>query len=142
MPKFFLGVFLGFVVLFFSGCGSREEAHETVGTEPTWSEPAPGVTVVSSRPVSPAVSVTASPSVSAPVAFSELPQNASEKTRLIQAALKGAGYYAGAVDGKAGPLTQKAIEDFQGSQGLKADGVVGPVTWEKLKQYLQQEESQ
>jgi peptidoglycan hydrolase-like protein with peptidoglycan-binding domain len=47
----------------------------------------------------------------------------------IQAALKNAGYYTGAVDGKIGPKTKKAIEEFQKANGLKVDGKVGPKTW-------------
>ncbi|MBP1693332.1 MAG: peptidoglycan-binding protein [Chloroflexi bacterium] len=32
-----------------------------------------------------------------------------------------------AVDGKIGPKTRKAIQDFQRQKGLKVDGSVGPV---------------
>ena len=54
----------------------------------------------------------------------------------VQAALKNAGYYTGAVDGKIGSKTREAIKAFQSASGLKADGVVGPGTWEKLKKFL------
>ena len=54
----------------------------------------------------------------------------------IQAALKAAGVYNGKVDGKVGPATRAAIVEFQQSQGLKADGVVGRRTWDALKTYL------
>ena len=53
----------------------------------------------------------------------------------IQAALKNANFYQGEVDGKFGPRSKKAVEDFQASNDLKADGRVGPNTWEKLKKY-------
>lgn len=56
----------------------------------------------------------------------------------IQAALKNAGYYIGKVDGKAGPMTKKSIEEFQKSNNLKVDGKVGPKTWSALSQYLNQ----
>jgi len=54
----------------------------------------------------------------------------------IQAALKNAGYYAGSVDGKLGPKSKVAIEEFQKANGLTADGKVGPKTWTALSKYL------
>ncbi len=54
----------------------------------------------------------------------------------IQTALKNAGFYTGAVDGKIGPNTKKAITEFQKSQGLVVDGKVGPKTWGVLSKYL------
>jgi hypothetical protein len=54
----------------------------------------------------------------------------------IQTALKNAGLYVGALDGKMGPMTKKAIEDFQAANNLKNDGKVGPQTWVALKEYL------
>lgn len=54
----------------------------------------------------------------------------------IQKALKKAGYYDGALDGKIGPATRDAIRAFQQDNGLKADGVCGRQTWAKLKSYL------
>jgi len=55
----------------------------------------------------------------------------------IQTALKNAGYYAGAVDGKIGSKTKKAIEEFQKASGLQADGKVGPKTWGVLSKHLE-----
>ena len=56
--------------------------------------------------------------------------------REIQTALKNAGLYIGAIDGKIGPKTLKAIEEFQKANGLSVDGKVGPKTWAVLSQYL------
>lgn len=53
----------------------------------------------------------------------------------IQTALKNAGYYTAAIDGKIGPLTRKATEDFQKANGLAVDGKVGPKTWAVLSKY-------
>jgi peptidoglycan hydrolase-like protein with peptidoglycan-binding domain len=42
----------------------------------------------------------------------------------------------GGIDGKIGPLTRKAIEDFQKANNLKVDGKVGPKTWAVLEKSL------
>ena len=55
----------------------------------------------------------------------------------IQKALKKAGYYNGALDGKVGPGTRDAIKAFQKDNGLTADGICGRQTWSKLKVYLE-----
>lgn len=54
----------------------------------------------------------------------------------IQTALKNAGFYTGEIDGKIGPMTKKAIEEFQKTGGLKVDGKVGPQTWGLLSSHL------
>ncbi len=54
----------------------------------------------------------------------------------VQKALKKAGYYNGAIDGKIGKKTKAAIRAFQKHNGLKVDGIVGPKTWLKMKKYL------
>ncbi len=47
---------------------------------------------------------------------------------LLQTRLKERGFPPGAVDGEFGPGTQAAVLAFQSSEGLLADGVVGPRT--------------
>lgn len=54
----------------------------------------------------------------------------------VQTALKNAGFYAGAIDGKLGPQTKKAIEEFQKANNLKVDGKAGTKTWAGLSAYL------
>jgi peptidoglycan hydrolase-like protein with peptidoglycan-binding domain len=56
--------------------------------------------------------------------------------KLIQQALKGAGYNPGSVDGKMGRQTREAIRAFQKANGLKADGKVGKETWSILRKHL------
>ncbi|MFH1493094.1 MAG: peptidoglycan-binding domain-containing protein [Candidatus Omnitrophota bacterium] len=54
----------------------------------------------------------------------------------IQSALKNAGFYDGDIDGKIGPLTEKAIKECQEANGLKPDGVVGQMTQKILLKHL------
>ncbi len=64
----------------------------------------------------------------------EIPETPSDEQ--IQQALKNAGVYQGAVDGKIGPKSKAAIKSFQEQSGLVADGKVGRKTWAKLGPYL------
>lgn len=66
----------------------------------------------------------------------QMPSEEVDKNKQIQTALKNANLYFGEVDGKIGPLTRKAIEEFQKMKGLKVDGKVGPITWGELQKYL------
>lgn len=47
----------------------------------------------------------------------------------VQVVLKNLGFYTGAIDGFYGPKTEAAVIAFQKSEGINADGVVGPVTF-------------
>jgi predicted chitinase len=55
----------------------------------------------------------------------------SEVTSLQQE-LQARGFLKGSVDGDFGELTELAVMDFQRSQGLVADGIVGSQTWGRL----------
>lgn len=55
---------------------------------------------------------------------------------MVQTALKSAGFDVGAIDGKPGPKTWKAVKDFQKKNGLVADGRIGPKTLTKLNEAL------
>ena len=58
--------------------------------------------------------------------------------KMIQVALKNAGFYSGVIDGKIGRQTREAIKAFQKANNLSADGKVGKNTWAILRTYLQQ----
>ena len=56
--------------------------------------------------------------------------------RLVQSLLNRIGYNAGAVDGVFGSQTYQAVTAFQRNNGLTADGVIGPATWNVLDRLL------
>ena len=87
------------------------------------------------QPSSPTARAPAAPPTPAPA-----PMLKPSKTE-IQQALKAAGFYQGAIDGKIGPKTREAIKEFQRVNALQVDGVVGRQTWEKLAPYLEQSAS-
>lgn len=51
-----------------------------------------------------------------------------EGPRVLQAALLACGYDPGPLDGRPGDKTRAAVRAFQRAEGLKVDGMVGPVT--------------
>ena len=53
--------------------------------------------------------------------------------RELQEKLNSLGFDCGVADGIFGKNTLKAVKEFQKSQGIKVDGIVGPQTWAKLK---------
>ena len=128
MKKTLLAIFLTLLIavsVIFVGCKAKVEVPpesqmtEAEGTLPT--EPAATV-ATETIPPSAVPEVTVRP-VTAP------PKEGVDRNKEIQTAVKNAGFYAGAIDGKIGPKTRSAIEEFQKAKGLKADGVVGKKTW-------------
>lgn len=137
-------IILGVAILsYLAGCGKKESAEQM--QEPVSMEDLNKMNA--QQPAldqkAPAAVEQAAPAVSAAIPQSEpklenLPPSGPYKPSAteIQTALKNAGYYSGAVDGKAGPKTKKAVEEFQKANGLKADGKVGPKTWGLLSKHL------
>lgn len=133
-------------LIYLSGCGKKQEPiaqmQEPISIEElarinASTQGAPEITARTEPAViAPEVSISASSALQGQL--EELPPGGPYKptNKEIQAALKNSGFYAGLVDGKIGPLTKKAIEEFQKANSLKADAKVGPNTWALLSQYL------
>jgi len=66
-------------------------------------------------------------------------RSASPKVAALQLALFQRGYYRGAFDGIAGPLTRRATKRFQRRHHLVVDGVAGPRTRRKLGSWARYE---
>lgn len=69
----------------------------------------------------------------------EIVKNGSSgaSAKLLQKLLRGEGYYGAngkalTIDGQAGTNTIHALQSYQRSNGLVADGICGPKTWEKI----------
>lgn len=139
-------VFVFLVALVAFGCSQKKQDAASLSPMGVEGEDKDMVTQVITTPeateqAAPAVQTPAEPiTMEAPAAIKTdavpLTAEGTEKNIQIQTALKNAGLYFGALDGKIGPLTKKAIEEFQKMKGLKADGKVGPLTWAELQKYL------
>ncbi len=137
----------GFVVLavistvYLLGCGKKQQVPEEFRQEPMSMEALSAMNIDSnsaSEVKTPEVTgSTTQNTLSSELNLETLPPGGPYKPMVneIQAALKNAGFYTGQVDGKSGPMTKKAIEDFQKANNLKADGVVGLKTWALLGTY-------
>ena len=55
-----------------------------------------------------------------------------KEVKQLQTELKKQGFYNGRIDGIFGSATQKAVKSFQKKNGLKEDGIAGPLTLQKL----------
>ena len=61
------------------------------------------------------------------------PGDSGERVYLLQVLLRGAGYYAGVIDGDYGASTTAAVTAFQAANALEPDGKCGPMTQGKLR---------
>ena len=143
MRRILLLVLIPIIGLYMSGCGKKKQALEEM-QEPISMEMLSNVNVqkaasgeaMPQQPVKPQIAL--APEGAAPKLESLPPQGPYKPTvEEIQKALKNSGFYTGKIDGKSGPMTKKAIEEFQKAKGLVVDGKVGPKTWGALKGYLE-----
>lgn len=146
-----VGMFWGVCVCVFlvSGCGNR---HQEVVMDEVFDNEEPGeggsdflVYENGTSAESASQAAVTAQNVSVPVSAVTVPSNqptvltTTEKPtdEQIQTALKNAGLYEGAIDGKIGPNSKRAIRKFQIEHDLVVDGKVGKNTWAKLQPYLQ-----
>lgn len=131
MKRRFLPVFIVCLTIYVFGCGRKKSAddYEVISIEE-----------ISAIETLPAQSLPRQEIASS--GLEPLPPGGPYRPTVseIQSALKNAGFYTGPIDGKNGPLTRKATEEFQEAQGLKADGKVGPKTWSALSGHLSLED--
>jgi len=140
MKKYLLILVVMFFSIYMFGCVKKEATEET---QEQMSMETLG-TVNTAAPVTPEVKVSEPKIQTTPAApakapkLEPLPPAGPYKPSAveIQTALKNAGFYTAAVDGKIGPITKKAIEEFQKANNLKVDGKVGLKTWAALEKYL------
>jgi len=133
MKKYLVIVLAGFFSIYMFGCGKKQAAMEE-SQEPMSMETLSTVnTNVQTAPETKA----AETKVEATKLETLPPTGPYKPTAIeIQTALKNAGLYTGAIDGKIGPMTKKAIAEFQKTNGLSGDGKVGPKTWALLSKHL------
>lgn len=124
------------IVFSLSACAKKENPAAEMQEPMTMDS----LAAVSSQVPATTPSAPAAPELQAPAGeqLASLPPSGNFKpsNQDIQTALKNAGYYTGVIDGKIGPMTKKAVEEFQKAQGLKVDGKIGPKTWEALSPYI------
>lgn len=143
--RFFMLAFVAVLAipLMLIGCKAKSQKPVEIVNEMPESSATSEESLSPQAPLEPAQMVAAEtipPTANPPVQAKEpmVTREKQDRNKDIQKALKAAGFYTGAVDGKIGPRTKKAIIDFQKAKGLKADGKVGPKTWAELEKYLVQ----
>jgi len=139
MRKSLFIILVAALTIYLAGCGKKQETLEEMQQPMSMEELSRLSTQTTPLPES-----KAQVTQTAPVTEAQLeslpPSGPYKPTGIeIQTALKNAGYYTGLIDGKIGPQTKKAIEEFQKANGLQADGKVGPKTWSVLSTHLNPE---
>ena len=139
MKKYCLVILVSLLTVYISACSGEKPAEvgEYPAETPVTVTQEPGQTAGTAGVQVPEADISVSGEMES--AGEDLTEFVRPSNEEIQAALKNAGFYTGAIDGKIGPMSQKAIEDFQQQNGLEVDGKVGRKTWSVLKSYLSSE---
>lgn len=138
MLRILLAAALVFGGIYLLGCGKKQEPVDEYQEAMSLEELAPGTGAPAAAQEAKAVTQ-ATPGAAA-VELQPLPPSGPYKPTAveIQTALKNAGFYIGEIDGKLGPMSEKAIKDFQSANGLEPDGKVGTRTWSVLGKHLKE----
>lgn len=143
------GIFITTGIFFISGCSQQaEKSADTViphqagvlsNATTNFTSDQPNDLVIETQPIQVPAAPLGRLEVKPQIEYTgikETEESVKPTEKEIQQALKNAGLYNGEVDGKIGPRSKRAIEEFQTQNNLKADGKVGAKTWQKLKEHL------
>jgi peptidoglycan hydrolase-like protein with peptidoglycan-binding domain len=138
MKKFVFIILTLVFAIYLTGCGKKQPDLEELQIPMSMETPSAAVPTETKAQRGAKIEVLPSAPGGGSATLEPLPPGGPYKPTAveIQTALKNAGFYTGNIDGKIGPQTKKAIEEFQESKGLQADGKVGLKTWAVLGTYL------
>lgn len=119
--------FILVIFLLFAGCARRQEEPEESAEAPAFELTLPQI---------PKLTAPERPEILDLEQMPRLTDSDKPTNRDIQLALQNAGFYYGKIDGIIGPLSTRAIREFQEKYNLPVDGQVGPKTWAVLENYL------
>lgn len=121
----------------FESISSTEELAQLPQNSTASQQTAIEVLPIETSPITQGVPPIAGPTQSvSSVTSTAVSTSGLSREQQIQTALKVAGLYQGNIDGKLGPASKRAIQEFQTAHSLKVDGKVGPQTWAALEPYL------
>ena len=122
----------------FESISSTEELAQLPQTSTASQQTAVEVLPIETSPITQGVPPIAGPTQGSQISITSdvVSTSSLTKDQQIQTALKNAGLYSGNIDGKLGPASKRAIQEFQTAHSLKVDGKVGPQTWTALEPYL------
>jgi peptidoglycan hydrolase-like protein with peptidoglycan-binding domain len=134
MSKYVAVIIVMFLAVYMFGCSKKEASTEITQESLSMEE----LSKQSAQPVLPGAPEAVQAIPATVPSLGSLPPSGPYKptAQEIQTALKNANFYTGTVDGKIGPMTKKAIEEFQKVNNLQVDGKVGLKTWAILSPYL------